>query len=33
VVVRLENGDISVRDVILPTGKELEIRQSIRIEK
>ena len=33
VVVRLENGEYSVRDVILPTGKELEIRESIRIEK
>jgi hypothetical protein len=33
VVVRLENGEYSVRDVILPTGKELEIRGSIRIEK
>lgn len=32
VVVRLENGEYSVRDVILPTGRKLEIRESIRIE-
>jgi hypothetical protein len=33
VIVRLEDGQYSVRDVILPKGKELEIRSSSRIEK